>query len=113
MPRPKRKPTTPSHELRRKIEEIRRDLADAQNDSAYAPCASLHRLEIDTLALLWEREAIEAKQAAEAEAMAHEARDSAAVFATVLDLARAMPEELREQLVAALLHQPSLRVVGE
>ena len=40
-----------------------RDLADAQNDSAYAPCASLHRLEIDTLALLWEREAIEAKQA--------------------------------------------------
>jgi hypothetical protein len=112
MPRPKRKPTTPSSELRRKIEEIRRDLADAQNDSAYAPCASLHRLEIDTLALLWEREAIEAAEAKAAAEAIHDQRDNGAVFAAVLEAARELPAEMRDQLAAALAHEPVLRVVG-
>jgi hypothetical protein len=46
--------------------------------------------------------------AAEAEA----ARDGAAVFASLLDAARNLPPEMREQLLAALSHQPSLRVVA-
>lgn len=113
MPRPKRKLTTPSSELRRKLEEVQRTRADAENDCAYPAAASLHRLEVDILEQLWEREAIEAREAEErAEAEAAQ-RDGAAVFAAVLDVARSLPPELRDQLVAALSHQPVLRVVGE
>lgn len=112
MPRPKRKPTVPTAELRAKLDGIRRTLADAENDSAYGPAASLHRLEVDVMALLWEREAIEAAAAAAAAEAKEASRDSAAVFAAVLDAARELPEELREQLVSALAREPRLRVVG-
>lgn len=63
------------------------------------------------MGLLWEREQMEEANRQAEQELEHASRDSAAVFAGVIEMARAMPEELREQLIAALSHQPMLKVV--
>lgn len=113
MPRAKRAATTPARFLHDKIGEIKETRELAEDAGSWSAAASLHRLEVDVMALAWEREAIEARLAQERIEAEEAQRDGAAVFAAVLDVARGLPPEMRDQLVAALTHQPILKVVGE
>jgi len=111
---PKRRPVLSVAELEAKRREIRRSLADAANDSSWTSVATLHRLDMDILVLIHERQAIEAAEA--------EARRQASLVATptsqlvteVLELARALPAAVRAELARELAGDaPRLRVVGE
>jgi hypothetical protein len=94
------------------LREIQRSLEDAINDSAHAPVASLHRLEVDVIELLRAAEAREAAERATAATEAMLTREPEAVFEAVLETARELPPDLRDRLLAALAHEPSLRVVA-
>ena len=94
------------------LQDIEGWLQGAEQDGGWTAVASLtvrrneaHR---ELTAAIARTEAIEAEKIAAERA----SRDSAAVFAGIIDMAREMPEELREQLLAALAHQPILKVVG-
>jgi hypothetical protein len=112
VPRARRAATTPAKYLHAKIDEIKITREAAEDAGSWAATASLHRLEVDVMALAWEREAIEAAAAREAAEAAEAARDGGAIFASILEAARALSPEMREQLVSALSHEPTLRLVG-
>lgn len=113
MPRQRRQPTTPAKYLRTKLDEIRSTRNEAENVASFSAAASLHRLEIDVMALMWERDAIEANEAADRAAKAEAQVDDAAVLSDVLAGILSLPPLQREQIVAALTRPPALRVVGE
>ena len=90
----------------------RKDMAMAREDRSWQAVNAFARLERQLWADLDEAMKREAANAAEEEATAIASRDSGAVFAGLLDAVRELPEELREQLIAALDRQPHLSVVA-
>jgi hypothetical protein len=112
MPKLKRKCTTPASELRIKLKEIRADIRVAQAIGTMTAACSLHRLEVDVLALLWEREGIEAEERAAAEAASKGAQTEEEVIADIIAAASALPAHQRQTIAAALTGRPKLRAVS-
>jgi hypothetical protein len=99
MPRHKANKTTPVSALEKKLEEVRASRELAESENSFGAVSAMHRLEVDIVRAMWEREAaLEAERRREAEE-AQAAADPTKLIASLRDALFALPLPLRERLL--------------
>lgn len=84
--------------LNKKITEVRRDRRAARKKESYTSVATMHRLEVEILNMVWDRAA---EEEAEARRIAQESRRALSpdeIIAALVQKIRAMPESMQANI---------------